>query len=154
MVNLQAFPLKQRQANEYVQAHHRHHSAVRGDIFRIGATHDGRLVGVVMVGRPVARALDDGKTCEVLRLCTDGTPNTCSFLYAKAARVARELGFHKIITYILDSEPGSSLKASGWIKEIDTKGRNWSCPSRPRNTAAPTCDKQRWAKVLKKEGQK
>lgn len=148
MTNLQAVPLKQKQANEYIQAFHRHHGAVRGDIFRIGAELDGRLVGVVMVGRPVARALDNGKTCEVLRLCTDGTPNTCSFLYAKAARIAKEMGFCKIITYILDSEPGTSLKASGWKKETGTRGRSWSCPSRPRDNTAPTCDKQRWAKEL------
>lgn len=148
MTSLQAVPLKQKQANAYIQAFHRHHGAVRGDIFRIGAEYGGRLVGVVMVGRPVARALDNGKTCEVLRLCTDGTPNACSFLYAKAARIAKEMGFCKIITYILDSEPGASLKASGWKKEADTRGRSWSCPSRPRNNTAPTCDKQRWAKEL------
>lgn len=148
MTSLQAVPLKQKQANAYIQAFHRHHGAVRGDIFRIGAELDGRLVGVVMVGRPVARALDNGKTCEVLRLCTDGTPNACSFLYAKAARIAKEMGFCKIITYILDSEPGASLKASGWKKETDTRGHSWSCPSRPRDNTAPTCDKQRWAKEL------
>ena len=148
MTTLQAIPLKQKQANEYVQIHHRHHGAVRGDIFRIGAECEGHLVGVIMVGRPVSRMLDDGKTCEVLRCCTNGTPNACSFLYARAARVAKELGFCKIITYILDVEPGSSLKAAGWKKESNTKGHSWSCPSRPRDGTAPTCNKQRWSKEL------
>ncbi len=145
---MNAIPLKQKQANAYIEEHHRHHSKVAGDIFRIGAEIDGAIVGVVMVGRPVSRRLDDGKTCEVLRLCTDGTPNICSFLYSRAARIAKELGYRKIITYILETETGSSLKASGWHKEADTRGGDWSVKSRPRNTKAPTCPKQRWAKNL------
>lgn len=100
------------------------------------------------MGRPVSRILDDGKTLEVLRLCTDGSPNVCSFLYSRAARVAKELGYRKIITYILDNENGGSLKATGWHKEADTQGKHWNCPSRPRETNAPTCNKQRWAKEL------
>jgi hypothetical protein len=148
MSHLKAVPQTQKQANQYVIQHHRHHGAVVGDIFRIGAVLDDELVGVVMVGRPVARMLDHGKICEVLRLCTNGASNVCSFLYSRAARVAKELGYDKIITYILDSETGGSLKASGWIKEADVKGHDWNCPSRPRNTAAPNCDKQRWAKIF------
>ena len=93
--------------------------------------------------------LDDGKTIEVTRLCTDGTPHVCSYLYGKAARVAKEIGYEKIITYILDIEFGISLKASGWHKEADTKGKSWDHASRRRNTTAPICDKQRWVKYLK-----
>ena len=92
------------------------------------------IVGVVQLARPVSRMLDNGKTIEVVRLCTDGTPNVCSFLYSRAARMAQEMGYSKIITYILDSESGVSLKASGWHKEADTHGHNWSCKTRPRNT--------------------
>ena len=150
-MEIKAVPLKQKQANAFVEAFHRHHGKVAGDIFRIGAAVDGKLVGVVMVGRPVSRRLDNGKTVEVLRLCTDGTKNICSFLYSRAARIAKELGYEKIITYILDTETGSSLKASGWTKEADSKGGNWSVKSRPRNTTAPTCPKQRWAKALNEE---
>ncbi len=109
------------------------------------------MVGVVQIGRPNARALCDGRTLEVIRLCTDGTPNACSYLYAVAARIAAEMGYSKIITYILDSEDGTSLRAAGWHKEADIRGHNWNCTSRPRKTTAPTCDKQRWAKALRKE---
>jgi hypothetical protein len=121
---------------------------VHRDKFRIGCEKDGQLVGVIQIGRPVSRVLDDGNTLEVVRLCTDGTNDVCSFLYAKAARIAREMGYKKIITYILDSEIGTSLKAAGWKKEAEIKGHHWSCKSRPRNTSAPTCDKQRWSKEL------
>lgn len=147
-MRIKAVPLTQAEANEYVAKNHRHHDPVRGDKFRLGAAIDGKLVGVVQVGRPVARNLDDGKTLEVVRLCTNGEKDVCSFLYGRAARIARELGYDKIITYILASEPGISLKAAGWREEATTKGGEWSRPSRKRNTTAPTVPKKRYAKSL------
>lgn len=146
---LRAVPIELKQANAYVEEHHRHHDPVYRDKYRIGCERDGELVGVVQVGRPVSRVLDDGKTLEVVRLCSDGSRNVCSFLYSAAARVAKELGYAKIITYILITEDGASLRAAGWHKEADIKGHNWSCPSRPRATTAPQCDKARYAKVLR-----
>lgn len=119
------------------------------DKFRIGCESDGKLVGVVQLARPVSRYLDDGMTIEVVRLCSDGTKDVCSFLYGRAARIAKEMGYAKIITYILESETGMSLKAAGWTYECEAGGGNWSCTSRPRNTTAPTCKKQRWCKILK-----
>ena len=108
-----AVPLTQKEANAFVDKLHRHHEPTPGDKYRLGAQVNGVLVGVVQVGRPVSRVLDDGKTVEVIRLCTDGTKNACSFLYSAAARIARELGYSKIITYILNTETGASLKAAG-----------------------------------------
>ena len=145
---MNARPIELKAANEFLAAHHRHHPGVYRDKFRIGAEMNGRLVGVVHVGRPVARHLDDGMTVEVVRLCTDGTRNACSFLYAKAARVAKEMGYRRILTYILDTESGDSLRAAGWILDGITQGGGWSRPSRPRDTKAPTCPKQRWVKWL------
>ena len=152
MPTIKAVPLTRDEAYAYIAALHRHHAPPQGDKFRIGASVDGKLVGVVCVGRPVARGLDDGQTVEVTRLCTDGTPNICSYLYARAARVAQNLGYTHIITYILASEPGTSLRAAGWTHEANVKGRDWSCPSRPRTTTAPSCDKQRWGRILAAKG--
>jgi hypothetical protein len=112
------------------------------------ADNAGKLVGIVQCGRPVSRVLDDGATLEVTRLCSDGTANACSYLYGKAARIARELGYTKIITYILNSESGNSLRSAGWKKEADIRGHSWDTPGRPRNQTAPTQDKQRWGRVL------
>ena len=145
---MRAVPLTRRQASEFVVSLHRHHPPAHGDKYRVGCEVDGRLVGVVQVGRPVARGLDDGKTVEVTRLCTDGTPHVCSFLYGRAARIAREMGYSRIVTYILADESGISLRAAGWHKEADTRGHPWDHLSRPRRTQAPTCDKQRWARKL------
>ena len=120
------------EANAFVREHHRHHPPVVGHLFSIGAALDGKIVGVVIVGRPVARLRDNGVTAEVTRLATDGTRNACSFLYGAAARAAFALGYKRIGTYILASEPGTSLTAAGWRLIGETPGRSWSVPSRPR----------------------
>lgn len=146
---LEAVPLELRQANEFVASLHRHHDPVHRDKYRIGAMLDGKLVGVVQVARPVARMLDDGKTVEVVRLCTDGTKDVCSFLYSKAARIAKEMGYSKIITYILERESGASLRAAGWNEEVTTSGGTWDRPSRHRSTTAPTTPKRRFSRILK-----
>lgn len=125
-------------ANDFVARLHRHHKPVVGHLFSLGAVLDGQLVGVAIVGRPVARMRDDGKTAEVTRLCTDGTKNACSFLYGAAARAAFALGFERIGTYILASENGTSLRASGWREIGRTKGGSWDTPSRRRTDKAPT----------------
>jgi hypothetical protein len=129
-------------ANEFVAALHRHHRPVVGHKFSLGAVLDGKLVGVAIVGRPVARMRDDGKTLEVTRLCTDGTRNACSFLYGAASRAAFALGYQKIGTYILASETGSSLVAAGWRTLGQRGGGSWSRGSRPRADNAPLETKQ------------
>lgn len=126
------------EANAFVTAHHRHHKRVVGHVFSIGAALDGKIVGIAIVGRPVARGRDDGVTAEVTRLATDGTKNACSFLYGASARAAFALGFKRIGTYILASEPGTSLTAAGWRQIGEVRGRSWSCASRPRVDKHPT----------------
>ncbi len=135
------------EANNFVLEHHRHHKPTVGHRFSIGAEHDGKLVGCVIVGRPVARMSDQKNIAEVLRLVTDGTPNACSFLYAQASRAAKELGFTKIQTFILQSEPGTSLKASGWKNVGLTSGGTWHTRAN-RRSDQPEELKVKWVKEL------
>jgi hypothetical protein len=125
-------PLELGEANEFVRQVHRHHGPVVGHKFSLGAVKDDKIVGVAIVGRPTARHRDDGLTLEVTRLATDGTRNACSFLYGACARAAFALGFKRVGTYILASESGATLNASGWRLMGETPGRSWSVPSRPR----------------------
>lgn len=144
-------PLHLRESNEFVEILHRHHKKVSTHKFSIGAYSGEELIGVVIVGRPVARNLEDGFTCEVNRLCVkDNQTNACSYLYATAARVAKEMGYKKIITYILENEPGVSLKASGWINEGVAGGGTWNRPNtgRFREDKHPLGPKQRYVKFL------
>ena len=99
---MKVVPITLKQANAFVIQNHRHHGKVQGCKFCIGAVDDkGELRGVAITGRPVSRYLDDGATAEITRLCTDGYRNTCSFLYAACVRIAKEMGYKKVITYIL-----------------------------------------------------
>lgn len=149
-------PLTQRAAKEWIQTHHRHLDAPVGDLFRVAAARmvDGeeQIVGVAIVGRPKARALQDGRTCEVTRLAVPdgGGKNVCSFLYARCAEIARALGYRRIFTYTLEGESGRSLVASGWTEDgMRTGDREWDAPSRPRQRGKlPTGPKTRWVKNL------
>lgn len=134
-------PISLKQANQFVGKHHRHHKPVQGHKFSLGCEVDGELVGVAIIGRPVARHRDDGRTLEVTRLCTNGTKNACSKLYSAAWRAGRAMGYDRIGTYILGSEEGTSLRAAGWIEMYSTKGGSWSCASRPREDNHPLCQK-------------
>lgn len=143
-------PLTLKQANALVERFHRHHKPVRGHRFSLGCElADGRICGAVIVGRPTARAINQYLVAEVSRLVTDGTKNACSFLYGAAARVAKEMGFIKIQTYIIENERGVTLRASGWEFETITEGGDWNHSWRKgRRTDQPMCKKQRWAKTF------
>jgi hypothetical protein len=112
------------------------------------------LVGVAIAGRPVARKLQDGATVEVTRTCTDGTKNANSMLYGAITRAAFALGYRRVITYTLASEPGSSLRAVGFRVDAELPARvGWDVPSRPRyetdlfgNERTPVGPKVRWVR--------
>lgn len=106
-------PVTLRAAVRFVELHHRHHSPPRGMKFAIGVCDDeGRLRGVALVGRPVARHLDDGLTAEVNRTATDGYLNANSALYGAAWRVCAAMGYRRMVTYTQADESGASLKAA------------------------------------------
>lgn len=141
-------PITLREANAFVDRHHRHHKAVTGHKFSIGCSQDGQLVGVAIMGRPVSRYLDDGLTLEVNRLCTTEEKNVCSMLYAAAARAAKAMGYRKIITYTLDTEPGTSLRAAGWMCAGPAGGVRWTGSRRPAADLCPPQKKLRYEKNL------
>lgn len=132
MSALTIVPLDLAEANALVEQWHRHHKPVVGHKFSIGCAESERVCGAAIVGRPSGRRMDDGWTLEVLRCVTDGTRNACSMLYSAAWRCARAMGYRKLITYILKSENGASVRAAGWKVVGETPGRSWNVPSRPR----------------------
>jgi hypothetical protein len=138
-------PLHLREANEFVGKYHRHSLPTVGGKFALGVAQDRKLVGVAITGRPVCRRLDDGKTLEILRVATDGTPNACSFLYARTAKIARLMGYERVITYTLTSEGGASLRAVGAKPTGPLESHEWSNPARPRKSQSVYHEqKYRW----------
>lgn len=131
-------------ASDYINENHRHHSATIGCKFAISVYDGEKPVGVAVAGRPVSRHLDDGLTLEINRVCTDGTRNACSILYGACTRIARDMGYHKVITYILASEDGASVKAANFVCEGEAGGTHWT-GSRDKGQKIPNEMKQRFA---------
>ena len=142
------------EAKEFVREHHRHNRPPCGWRWGHGAFNGRELVAVAMVGRPVARRLDYRTIVEVNRLCVSTEIpagiawNACSLLYGAAAREAKRRGFERIITYTLEDEPATALRAVEWTAAATIRGGSWNRPSRAREDTAPTGRKIRWEKEL------
>ena len=91
----------------------------------------------------MSRYLDDGKTLEINRVCTDGTKNACSMLYGACVRIAKNMGYERVITYTLRSEDGASVKASNFICDGEAGGTHWT-GKRNRQQNIPHEMKNRW----------
>lgn len=140
-------PITFSEACNFIKEFHSHHLPPVGWKFGIAINDGEKVVGVITVGRPVARNNDDGYTAEVTRCCTDRTEHVASKLYAAAWRAARAMGYKRLITYTLIEEPGTSLKAAGWRVVGQTKGGSWSREGRPRVDKHPLGQKTLWEMV-------
>jgi len=140
-------PITIREARAFVDRYHRHSPAPRGGLFAVAAQRGDAIVGVAIIGRPVARRLQDDYTAEVTRLCTDGTPNACSILYGAAWRACKALGYRRLVTYTRLHEGGASLRAAGWEQVATVRAQSWHRSSRPRVDRYPKQKKIRWEKT-------
>lgn len=158
---IRVIPLTCKAAAKYVGENHRHNKAPNGGLFACGVEEGGKLVGVAICGRPIARLLDDGRTVEITRVCTDGTMNACSKLYAALCRAAAAVGYERAVTYTLKEEPGASLRAAGFVVDAELPARPaWSTPGAKRKRVQvqrtlfgdvetrPPGPKVRWVRVL------
>ena len=149
---MEAVPVSLSEANVFIDKHHRHHKPLKFHKYSLGVEENGKLVGVCTVNRPVNCKMDDGTRLEVARLCTDGTYNACSFLLARAANVAKNLGYKWMQTYTLEEEAlkshGASLRAAGWYYSHWSIGGTWNNKSRKRIDKHPIGSKVCWVKEL------
>jgi hypothetical protein len=142
---LQIVPITQREANAWIDEEHRHLSHPRGDVIRVSLEFMGVRCGVATAGRPVARMLQDGRTLEITRVAVyEGLENGCSMMYGALRAAGRALGFTRIVTYIREDEPGTSLRAAGFRCDGVAGGGEWSRPSRGRRAAEQPITKVRY----------
>lgn len=146
---LRIVPCTFRDACKYIKDNHRHHPPTTGCKFCVSVYNDDLLVGVAVAGRPVSRYLDDGFTLEINRVCTDGTRNACSMLYGACVRIAKDMGYKKVITYILDSESGASVKAANFVEDGITGGVKWT-GERDRQQPIPPQLKKRFSYIIER----
>ena len=147
-MSLVAVPITFSEASAFILQHHRHHLPPVGHKFSIGVADDsGEICGVACASRPVSRHLDDGWTLEISRVATNGTRNTCSFLYGAVKRAGKAMGYKRFVTYTLPEEGGASLRGAGWMLFSEAAGGgSWHTPNsgRPRVDKHPTQLKLRW----------
>jgi len=145
-MKLEIVPVSIKEAQRFVELHHRHHPPAHSHLFAAGVSDGESVRGVAIIGRPVARMLCDGWTAEVVRVATDGCPNACSALYGAAWRACKALGYRRLITYTLPEEGGASLRGAGWHCIGEKGGGSWNRKNRPRMDLHPTQEKLRWEK--------
>lgn len=142
---LEIRPIHLSAAKEYVRDYHRHNIPPVGGKFAISCYIDDKLCGVAICGRPTARAFDDGRTLEIYRNCTNGTPNACSKLYGACLRIAKNMGYLRVFTYTLESESGASLKASNFRCDGTAGGVAWTGERHRDYFISPREMKKRWS---------
>lgn len=153
MKQLFLVPITLKEANAFIAENHRHHGPVTGCICCVAvAKFNGEwenVCGVVIVGRPVARRLQDSWTAEVTRCCVaTNHRHAASKLYSAAWRACRALGYRRLITYTLATEHGTSLRAAGWKLIGEAGGGSWNRHERPRVDTHPIQVKLRWECVV------
>lgn len=141
-------PITFKDACAFIDSYHRHHPAPQGCKFCVSLYAQDALIGVAIAGRPVSRKLDDGFTLEITRVCSLGNKNACSMLYGACCRIAKNMGYRKVITYILESEIGTSLLASNFVCDCETAGKEHWTGIRNRGQNIPAQMKKRFIKTL------
>lgn len=138
-------PITFNAAKKHLAENHRHLRKLTGWLFGVAILDsDGRMIGVAAAGRPVSRHLQDGLTVEIIRVCTDGTPNSCSFAYGALRRAAVSLGYQRVYTYTRSDEPGISVRAAGFVFDGEAGGGESDRPSRRREPVEDPSPKHRW----------
>ena len=139
-------PVSLNSARQWIAEQHRHlRRPVTGWLFGVEILRDGKRIGVACAARPSARMLQDGVTCEITRVAVlEGERNACSFAYGALRRAAKALGYRRVFTYTLESEPGSSLRAAGFVDDGPAGGGEADRPSRRRQPVEQPGMKRRW----------
>lgn len=141
-------PCTVKAARAMVKVWHRHLPDIQGGLFAVRVlAPDGTCVGVGVAGNP-SRLWQHQAKLVISRVATTGHENACSALYGALCRAAKALGYREVWTYTLPEEPGTSLRAAGFIDMGLTRGGEHDRPSRPRKPAPRPDKKRRWMRRL------
>ena len=141
-------PCTVKAALKMVRQWHRHLPYVQGGLFAARCLDEaGSCVGVAVAGNP-SRVWQEQAKIVISRVATTGYDNACSALYGSLCRAAKALGYREAWTYTLPGEPGTSLRAAGFIDMGLTSGGEHDRPSRRRKPAVCSDPKRRWLRRL------
>ena len=143
-MSLMVRPCTVKFARRWVADVHRHLPKIQGALWALKALRSGEPVGIAVVGNPARQWQDESVLCLLRMAVLEGQKNACSFLYGACSRTARAMGATDLVTYTLPIEPGTSLRAAGWIFAGMTDGGQWDRPSKPRQQSLFPDPKKRW----------
>lgn len=144
-MTLRLRPWTVKKAIPFVASVHRHLPRVQGAMWCASVRRGSDVVGVALVGHPARMLATDDATLCVLRVAViGGAHNACSMLYGACSKMAKASGCDNLVTYTLPDEPGTSLKAAGWVSDGLTDGGEHDRPSRRRPKAVDPRPKRRW----------
>lgn len=144
-------PCTVKAALKQVREWHRHLPELQGGLFAAQCIDDdGNCLGVAVAGNPAQEWQGTGRIV-ISRVATSGAENACSMLYGALCRAAKALGYSEVWTYTLPTEPGTSLRAAGFIDMGMSDGGEHSRKSRLRKPAKHPEPKRRWVRKLKEQ---
>lgn len=147
-MTLRVVPCTIKAAMRWIAEHHRHLPQVNGGRFAVAISDDSGLRGVGLVGNG-PRVWEGTPKMVITRVATDGARNGCSMLYGALCRAGAALGYTEAWTYTLPNEPGTSLRAAGFVHMGESAGKgNHSSSRRERKPAVCPQPKQRWMRKL------
>lgn len=139
-------------ASRWVALLHRHFPDVGQGRFAVAVVDEtGAIRGVAIAGNG-PRVWEGTGRLSIARVATDGAENACSMLLGALCRAGKALGYLEAWTYTLPEEPGTSLRAAGFIEQGLTQshggGGEHSRTGRPRKPAKDSRPKRRWKRSL------
>jgi len=137
-------PCTVRRALAWIARVHRRLPHLQGAMWAVRVECQGETVGVAAVGNPARLLAEQGILCVLRVAVLEGQPNVCSMLYGACSRTARAMGASDLVTYTHQDEPGTSLRAAGWVYDGETAGGEWGRSGRPRQAALCPEPKHRW----------
>lgn len=145
-LRLRPWTVKRADALAFVRDVHRRLPKVQGAMWCVSVRDGAEIVGVALVGWPSrVQTSDEVDHLRVLRVAVkEGYKNACSMLYSACWRAARAMGASSMDTFTHLDEPGTSLKAAGWIEDGTTDGGEYDRKSRRRAPQVDAAPKRRW----------
>jgi hypothetical protein len=148
-------PCTVKAALKMVKGWHRHLPDLQGGLFAAKVVFNGEDVAVGVFGNPAREWQGTGRGIIARCAAREDLPPignhaapACTMLYGALCRAAKALGYHEAWTYTLPHEPGTSLRAAGFIDMGMTDGGEHDRPSRRRKPAKHPEPKRRWVRRL------
>ena len=152
MTAMEIRPVTRKIQRALVARWHSHHLPTIGETLAIGAYVDGDPVAVIVLGLPVAPALQNGVTWEVTRLAVgpDAPRYAASRLLGAASRAMDAIGIRRQISYTRIDERGTCYRAANWYPTAIVRGDGGSHGNRAtwlpglHMRSTEVCDRVRW----------